>query len=423
MSENYDYDAIIIGAGIGGLTTGNILAKNGMKVLILEKNSVPGGAVTTFYRNGYPIDICHSLCAIKQGAFLRKIFDYIGVYEQIEFRELEKSFVYVTEEINNPILCYADPEKYTRELITKFPNESANIKRIFNEIGETWDKEILNTYYNPSNFLLFFYPFLFPKLFKYRNLTFGEFLSKFTENAELKRVISVGWPYLGLEMNKVSALYMFCLIGAYHKEKSYFVKGGFGKISEVLATNFAKLGGKLLYKTQVEKIILNRGHKACAVKDSKNNTYTGKKIISNIDSKKTFLNLIDKDVFPSRFLKKVTNSKLSCSAIQIHFFVEADIGEDYLSTGTIALPFIIDLELKIKQLLKVDCNLYSKPVFSVSINTANDFSSTGNQDIYVLNLVWLPANYNLWHDFIIKFGEKDYEVMKEEIIAMVLQEI
>ena len=45
MSTQYDYDAIIIGAGIGGLTAGNILAKNGMKVLILEKNHVIGPKV------------------------------------------------------------------------------------------------------------------------------------------------------------------------------------------------------------------------------------------------------------------------------------------------------------------------------------------------------------------------------------------
>ncbi|NOY64254.1 MAG: NAD(P)-binding protein, partial [Nitrospirae bacterium] len=51
-----EYDAIIIGAGIGGLVCGCYLAKAGMKVLICEQHHKPGGYCTSFKRKGFTFD-------------------------------------------------------------------------------------------------------------------------------------------------------------------------------------------------------------------------------------------------------------------------------------------------------------------------------------------------------------------------------
>ncbi len=74
------YDSIIIGSGVGGLTTGNFLAKNGQKVLILEKHFKVGGYVTTYKRKRYPMDVVHVIGGLKNGAPLDKIFKYLNIY-------------------------------------------------------------------------------------------------------------------------------------------------------------------------------------------------------------------------------------------------------------------------------------------------------------------------------------------------------
>ena len=56
MVANTKYDVIIIGAGMGGLSAGAFLAKEGKTVLILEKHNKPGGYVTSFSRRGYRFD-------------------------------------------------------------------------------------------------------------------------------------------------------------------------------------------------------------------------------------------------------------------------------------------------------------------------------------------------------------------------------
>ncbi|MBU2541846.1 MAG: NAD(P)/FAD-dependent oxidoreductase [Candidatus Omnitrophica bacterium] len=418
-----EYDVIIIGAGIGGLTAGNILAKNGMKVLILEKNQVPGGAVTTFYKDGYPIDITHSLCGIREGAVVNRIFDYLNINERFEFLELEKPFIYIPKNQNKPIFCYGDFSKYAEELKLYFPAEHKNIKKLFNEITKIWQHEAVKSYSNPSLSILFLYPFLFPHLFKYRNYTFEKFLNRFISSPALKEIISVYWLYLGLEKGAVSALYMICLLGAYHTDKSCFVKGGFGRIPVILASNFEELGGRILYNTEVDKILLNSKKVTYGVRDKNNNEYYAKKIASNIDSKKTFLELIERRFLPQNLINRAVELKMSCSAIQIHLIAEAELNRDFLSVGTIVLPLRIDLEKRLKMLFKFNSQSYTKPVLSVNINCLSNFDNFDSENIYIFNIGWLPANYILWKKFINLYGRKEYEDLKSEIVQLVIKEI
>ena len=51
------YDVIIIGGGLGGLTAGSKLAKDGKKVMLVEQHNIPGGCATTFKRRGYTMDV------------------------------------------------------------------------------------------------------------------------------------------------------------------------------------------------------------------------------------------------------------------------------------------------------------------------------------------------------------------------------
>src|SRR5690625_3969015 len=67
-----DYDAIIIGSGLNGLTCGSILAKAGWKVVVIEKADMPGGAVKSseLTREGF----IHDWYASNVSGFLRSPF-------------------------------------------------------------------------------------------------------------------------------------------------------------------------------------------------------------------------------------------------------------------------------------------------------------------------------------------------------------
>ncbi|MFT7419490.1 MAG: all-trans-retinol 13,14-reductase, partial [Arcticibacterium sp.] len=73
------YDTIIIGSGMGSMCTAAILAKEGQKVLILEKHYVAGGFTHVFKRKGFEWDVgIHYIGEVqKPSSVIKKLFDYI----------------------------------------------------------------------------------------------------------------------------------------------------------------------------------------------------------------------------------------------------------------------------------------------------------------------------------------------------------
>ena len=74
------YDAIVIGSGIGGLTTAGLLARvAGRRVLVLEKHIEPGGLTHTFHRDGFSWDVgLHYIGQLEPGSLLRAYLDHLS---------------------------------------------------------------------------------------------------------------------------------------------------------------------------------------------------------------------------------------------------------------------------------------------------------------------------------------------------------
>lgn len=73
------FDFIIIGAGMGGLSVANFLAKYSKKVLVLEKNNIPGGLVTSFARKDIHFDLgIHGLYELKDDQAIPQFMEFWG---------------------------------------------------------------------------------------------------------------------------------------------------------------------------------------------------------------------------------------------------------------------------------------------------------------------------------------------------------
>ena len=85
-------DVIIIGAGVGGLVTGSILARAGKKVLILEQHDQAGGGTHTFIEKGYEFDpgVLY-IGELEEVTFFRNMFDQV-TEGQLEWALLDKNY-------------------------------------------------------------------------------------------------------------------------------------------------------------------------------------------------------------------------------------------------------------------------------------------------------------------------------------------
>ena len=83
-------DIIIIGGGLGGLTTGALLAKEGWQVTVLEKNHIVGGGLQNFSRHGIHFDTgMHILGGFRPGKTLHRICQHLGIEQKLRLQPVD----------------------------------------------------------------------------------------------------------------------------------------------------------------------------------------------------------------------------------------------------------------------------------------------------------------------------------------------
>src|SRR5512136_1427143 len=125
------YDAIVIGAGLGGLSAATMLAKNGLGVLLLERHNVPGGYATSFVRGRYEFEVAlHELSGIgppEHRGNLYRYLDYLGVTRRVEFLRVANMYRSVFPDLD--ITLPVGREACEEVLCRAFPHEAAGIRR------------------------------------------------------------------------------------------------------------------------------------------------------------------------------------------------------------------------------------------------------------------------------------------------------
>jgi len=135
---NNKYDAIVIGSGIGGLTTAVLLTKIfKKKVLVLEQHFIAGGQTHEFKRvkNGkkFHWDVgVHYIGEMEKGLKYRKIFDFI-TDNKLQWNKMPhyfEKFIYPDFTFKQP----SNPKEFEADLINKFPEEKEGIIQYFKDI-------------------------------------------------------------------------------------------------------------------------------------------------------------------------------------------------------------------------------------------------------------------------------------------------
>ena len=135
------YDVIIIGSGLGGLTCGATLSKEGYNVCVIEKNPVPGGCFQTFHRNGQDLDTgIHYVGSMDEGEILRQYFTYFGIQQHLKLRRLDENAFDIIHHNGNDYAFAMGHERFAETLTRSFPKEKEAIRQyvsIISSIGDT----------------------------------------------------------------------------------------------------------------------------------------------------------------------------------------------------------------------------------------------------------------------------------------------
>ena len=128
-----DYDVIIIGGGISGLTAGSLLAKRQLKVAVIDKGYQPGGSCGAFKRGHITFDQGSAmLYGFGEAGFNAHRFVFNCLEEPIDM--IRHDLLYCVNFKDRRIKFWADVDRFSDELAEIFPNERENIKRFYHDM-------------------------------------------------------------------------------------------------------------------------------------------------------------------------------------------------------------------------------------------------------------------------------------------------
>ena len=322
-----NYDAIIIGSGLGGLSCAAYLAKHGQKVLVLEQHSVPGGYATSFSRGDYKFDGgLHMIAGVGEGQSLAKFFEWCGVTDSLEFLRIK----YLTRAIfpeHDIRLPSGDLEGVIAVLEANFPEEKENIRGLFKEMTGIY-RDIMKFLFSsaPMWQQLPVFPLRYKSLFSAMKKTVKQLLDKHLKNSQLKALLFANYGFYGLPPSKLNMLGSFANI-AFWTDGAYYPKGGNQVVPNAFVTFIKRSKGEILLNSEVTSIIIENG-RAIGVATKNGQKYYARNIISNACVTETFYNLVGADRLPAKFNAKINKMEPSISS----FGVSLGLDEDFKKT-------------------------------------------------------------------------------------------
>ena len=302
------WDTIIVGAGVGGLTAAAELVREGLRVLVLEKNPHPGGTAYVYRRNGFSFPM--GPLGFSHPELIKSSLKDLGEDEDLEFYRVHYRLRAFGLEI--PLsLPFAE---ITKELIRHFPFDHQGIDHFFKDMEEIASApEFRDDNFNRS------------LIKRADEPSAARYLSELVHDGRLRRILgSLGTrePYSGLFL-------LAAMWDLMSREGIWYPKGGMRLFCERLENGVTrKKGGKdrgvgvIRLGTEVEKIRVEMG-KILGVTLSDGTKIDGTTVISNADYKTTFVKLIDPQVVPDHWYHAVLNARQTGSILQISLGVDS----------------------------------------------------------------------------------------------------
>ena len=414
-SNKENFDAIIIGSGIGGLVTASQLAAKGAEVLVLEKYIIPGGSGGSFKRKGYTFDV---------GASMIFGFGDKG-YTNLLTRAL-KDVNEKCETIPDPVqLEYHLPDefsiavdksykKFIGKLSSHFPDEKKGIKKFYGtceKVFKCLDSMPLLSIEDPNYLFKVFFkaPLSCLGLARWLPVNAGDVARKYIKDTKLLKFIDIEcfcWsvmPALKTPMINAGMVFTDRHVGGIN-----YPKGGVGRIAEKLVSGIEKFGGEVRYKANVCQILL-KDKKAVGVKLSNGEEIYSNIVVSNSTRWDTFgldnsKGLIEQKNVPKNEHKWSETYKPSPSFVSIHLGVEENLIGKNFNCHHIIVDNWDELENE-------------KGVIFISIPTLLD-PSLAPKGKHIVH-AFTPSTIQEWE----KLSRKEYILKKENYYSFLVEKI
>ena len=288
-------DAIVIGAGIGGLTAAAHLVNAGLRVLVLERNPHPGGTAYVYHRKGFTFPM--GPLGFSHPTLVQNTLKDLGVGDDLKFSCIH----YRIKAFNLDLSLSLPFAEMVKELSKLFPADAERVKYFFENMNELISKQKPDP--NRS------------KLNQTHDISASEYLHDLIKDWKLRRILgSIGTrePYSGLPL--LAAMWnLMCNEGIWYPEEGMqsFCER---LVKAVVGNNDGS--GEIRLNKDVAKIRVEKG-RVLGVILRDGTEIDASSVISNADYKTAFLKLMDPETIPSAWYDAVLNARQTESIFQV----------------------------------------------------------------------------------------------------------
>ena len=329
------YDVIVVGAGNGGLSAAAYLAKEGKKVLLIEKHNLPGGCATSFRRGAYEFEATlHELCQMGRGVegeplgAVRKLLDGYGL--DVEWVPINESFcTTVTDPVNGySVEMPLGVQEFIDEMERQVPGSRDSMTTVMELArmlvdGVDW----LAERHNHPNI-----PQKVEMLIKYHDLmkvvpvSTEEMLIRIGVPEKARNIYESYWTYVAADSSNMSFAVYAYMTYVYLTQKPWIAKHRSHEIGLAFDQRIREMGGDIWYNTEVAKIDVKNGA-VRGVELTSGEYIECERVIANLMPHVVFDRMVDPAEIPVKSLKTMNAQKLAQSAFTVYLGLDATAEE------------------------------------------------------------------------------------------------
>ena len=309
-----EWDTVVVGAGVGGLTAAATLVRAGLRVLVLDRNPHPGGTAYVYHRKGFSFPM--GPLGFSHPELVRSIFKNLGADDPLNLYRVH----YRVKAFNLDVPLSLTSSQMVKDLSTLFPSDAQGVERFFQDIDRSLSSHTL------------------PDSGINRSRSAAEYLNGLIKDWRLHRILgSLGTqePYSNLPLLAAQWNLMT-------KEGIWYPEAGMGPLCERLVRAVKehpgddqpydvqrKAGkgdrgfGEIKLGMEVTKIRVSKD-KVLGVTLRDGTQIDSASVISNCDYKTTFLALLDPKEVPPKWRRAVSQSRQTGSVLQVCLGVDAN---------------------------------------------------------------------------------------------------
>lgn len=304
---------IIIGSGLGGLSSGVILAKNGYQVTLLEQGAQIGGCLQCFTRHGAKFETgMHFIGSAAPGQVMDKLLSYLEVKKDIELSPLDKEGYEVISLEGKKFRYATSKERFIETLAEEFPSQKENLKRYYSLVEAVARASKLHSFKSDQG------EGDISMTTEYQLLPMDSVIDEIITDPLLAKVLVGNLPLYAAQKGKTPfATHAFIM--DFYNQSSFRIAGGSDRVALSLSNTIKRYGGEVLTSHKVVKILCDAS-KATGVEVASGEIFEADYVISDAHPAVT-LDLVDSHLIRPIFRKRIKSipQSIGCFTVYLDF--------------------------------------------------------------------------------------------------------